>query len=271
MDNLQSYWEQIVKLSASYAPKFLLAIVTLIIGLWLIKRVVKIIKKIMQKSSVEASLQSFLVPLISIIFKILLVLSVISMVGIETTSFVALLASAGFAIGMALQGSLGNFAGGVLILLFKPYKVGDYIEAQGFAGTVKEIHIFNTVMLTVDNKKIFIPNGAISNSAITNYTAEPIRRLDLSFGIGYQDNIDKARNIIQAVINSDSRILTEPAPLIAVGQLSENSVNLIVRIWCKTEEYWDINFDSQEKVKKEFDSNGISIPFPQRDIHVYQH
>ena len=271
MENLQNYWDMIIKLSVSYAPKLLLAIITLILGLWIIKRIMKVIRKLMQKSSVDASLLSFLVPLISILLKVLLLLSVISMVGIETTSFVAVLASAGFAVGMALQGSLGNFAGGVLILLFKPYKVGDYIEAQGFAGTVKEIHIFNTVMLTVDNKRIFIPNGSISNGPITNFTAEAIRRLDLNFSIGYKDDIDKAKNIIHSIINSDNRILTEPAPLIAVGQLLENSVNLFVRIWCKTDEYWNINFDFQEKVKKEFDEKGISIPFPQRDIHVYQH
>jgi len=271
MDSLQSYWDLIVKLSASYAPKFLLAIITLVVGLWIIKRIVKIIRKLMQKSSVDASLQSFLVPLISILFKILLILSVVSMVGIETTSFVAILASAGFAIGMALQGSLGNFAGGVLILLFKPYKVGDYIEALGFAGTVKEIHIFNTVMLTVDNKKIFIPNGAISNGPITNYTAEPMRRLDLIFSVGYKDDIDKAKGLIEKVIKSDDRILSDPAYMIAVGQLAENSVNLTVRVWCKTDDYWNINFDFHEKVKREFDASGISIPFPQRDIHVYQH
>ncbi|MFH1049531.1 MAG: mechanosensitive ion channel domain-containing protein [bacterium] len=271
MDNLQSYWDLIVKMSAVYAPKFLLAVITLIVGLWIIKRVVKLIRKIMAKSSVDPSLQSFLVPLISILFKILLILSVVSMVGIETTSFIALLASAGFAIGMALQGSLGNFAGGVLILLFKPYKIDDYIEAQGFQGAVKEIHIFNTVLLTVDNKRIFIPNGAISNGAITNYTAEDKRRLDLSFGIGYGDDIDKAKGIIEKIIKEDDRVLSEPAYLVAVGQLGDNSVNFTVRIWCKTGDYWNINFDIHEKVKKEFDANGISIPFPQRDIHVYNH
>jgi small conductance mechanosensitive channel len=271
MDKIQDYWELISRLALTYAPKLLLAIITLLVGLWLIKKVVKLIKKLMLKSSVDPSLQSFLIPLISILFKILLILSVISMVGIETTSFVALLASAGFAIGMALQGSLGNLAGGVLILLFKPYRVGDFIETQGFTGTVKEIHIFNTVLLTVDNKRIYIPNGAISNGAITNFNAEPLRRLDLSFGIGYNSDISKAKEILEQIIKSDKRILDEPQYMIAVGQLSDSSVNLTVRVWCKSEDYWNINFDFNERVKREFDVNGISIPFPQRDIHIYQH
>ncbi len=271
MGNFQKYWDIIFNMSASYAPKLLLAIITLIAGLWILKKVIKLIRKIMAKSSVDLALQTFIVPLLSILFKVLLILSVISMVGIETTSFIAILASAGFAIGMALQGSLGNFAGGVLILLLKPYKIDDFIEAQGFMGFVKEIHIFNTVLLTVDNKRVFIPNGAISNGPITNFTAEDKRRLDLSFGIGYGDDIDKAKGIIEKIIKEDERVLPEPAYLVAVGQLGDNSVNFTVRVWCKTDDYWNINFDIHEKVKKEFDANGISIPFPQRDIHVYNH
>ncbi|ROL61555.1 mechanosensitive ion channel family protein, partial [Bacteroidetes/Chlorobi group bacterium ChocPot_Mid] len=152
-----------------------------------------------------------------------------------------------------------------------PYRVGDFIETQGFTGTVKEIHIFNTVLLTVDNKRIYIPNGAISNGAITNFNAEPLRRLDLSFGIGYNSDISKAKEILEQIIKSDKRILDEPQYMIAVGQLSDSSVNLTVRVWCKSEDYWNINFDFNERVKREFDVNGISIPFPQRDIHIYQH
>ncbi|MFC2130035.1 mechanosensitive ion channel family protein [Bacteroidota bacterium] len=270
MENIQVYLEQFLKLAIAYTPKVLLAIITLLIGLWVVKKVVKVLNKVMDKKDVDQSLQGFLSSLTSIILKLLLILSVISMVGIETTSFVAILAAAGFAIGMALQGSLGNFAGGVLILLFKPYKVGDFIESQGYSGVVQSIQIFNTVMLTPDNKKIIIPNGAVSNGPITNFTAETIRRLDLSFGIGYHDDIDKAKSVIEKIINGDERIKKDLTHLIAVGQLADSSVNITVRVWCDTSEYWNIYFDIHEKIKKEFDANGVSIPFPQTDVHLHK-
>jgi small conductance mechanosensitive channel len=269
MDKIQGYIDQIVALAVGYAPKLLLAIITLIIGFWVIKKIVKLMNKMMDKKDIEQSLKKFLDSLVSIILKILLIISVISMVGIETTSFVAIIAAAGFAIGMALQGSLGNFAGGVLILIFKPYKVGDFIEAQGYSGAVRSIEIFNTVLITPDNRKVVIPNGPLSNGPITNFTAESTRRLDLSFGIGYGDDIDKAKSIIEKVITADERVKKEPAHLIAVGQLADSSVNITVRVWCDTSEYWNINFDIHERIKKEFDANGISIPFPQTDVHLY--
>jgi small conductance mechanosensitive channel len=271
MDNFQVYWNQLIGFFVLYTPKLLLAIIVLIAGLWLIKRLVKLLDKLMERREVDKSLHSFIDSLAGVILKILLLLTVISMVGVETTSFIAILASVGFAIGMALQGSLGNFAGGVLILFLKPFKVYDYIEAQGFAGTVQSIQIFHTILLTPDNKRIIIPNGALSNNAIINYTAEAIRRLDLSFGIGYQDNVDNAKALIDKVIKADARILLDPAPMIAVGLLADSSVNFTVRVWCNTDDYWKIFFDIHEKMKKEFDENGISIPFPQRDIHIYNH
>jgi small conductance mechanosensitive channel len=192
------------------------------------------------------------------------------MVGIATTSFVAILGAAGLAIGLALQGSLANFAGGVLILLFKPFKVGDYIEAQGYSGTVNEIQIFNTILKSLDNKTIIIPNGNLSNDCITNYSTEPLRRVDFVFGIGYEDDIKKAKEVLLTIIKSDSRVLKEPEPFVSIGELGDSSVNFTVRVWCNKEAYWDVYFDMFEKVKLEFDKQGISIPFPQRDVHLYQ-
>lgn len=271
MQNFHIYWDRFLEFLIFYTPKVLLAVLVLIVGLWLIKRLVKLLDKIMNRREIDKSLHGFIDSLAGIILKILLILTVISMVGIETTSFVAILASAGFAIGMALQGSLGNFAGGVLILFLKPFKVGDFIQAQGFEGTVQSIQIFHTILLTPDNKRIILPNGSLSNNAIINYTAEAKRRLDLSFSISYKETIENAKELISHIIGSDSRILTDPEPLIAVGQLGENGVILTVRVWCETNEYWNIYFDINEKVKMEFDKNSITMPNPQRDIHVYKH
>jgi small conductance mechanosensitive channel len=193
------------------------------------------------------------------------------MVGIATTSFVAILGAAGLAVGLALQGSLANFAGGVLILLFKPFKVGDFINAQGHAGTVNAIRVFFTTLKTPDNKTIIIPNGALSNSSITNFSTEPQRRVDMTFGIGYADDIQKAKGILKRLVDSDSRILREPEPAIVLTELADSSVNFAVRAWCNATDYWGIYFDMHEKVKESFDKEGVSIPFPQRDLHVYEH
>ncbi len=270
MKNIQVYWEQFLKLTIAYIPIVLLAIATLIIGLFIIKKIVKLSDKLMQKREIEASLMGFLSSLISIVLKTLLIISVVSMVGIETSSFIAILASAGFAIGMALQGSLGNFAGGVLILFFKPYKVGDFIESQGYTGVVQSIQIFNTIILTPDNKRIILPNAPISNGAIINYTSESIRRVDFSFGIGYEDDIDIAKAVIQNIVSNHNKVLKEPSPMVAVGELGDSSVNITVRVWTKTEDYWDVFFNLNETVKKEFDSNDITIPYPQTDVHIHK-
>jgi len=266
----KSYFEKGIELIMQYGPKLLLAIVVLIVGNIIIKWFKKVVVKAMERGKVEVSLQRFLVSLISIGLRILLLISVASMIGIATTSFVAILGAATFAIGLALQGSLSNFAGGVLILLLKPFKVGDVIEAQGFVGKVHEIQIFNTLVKTFDNKMIYIPNGSLSNGNITNYSQEPVRRVDMTFGIGYGDDIKKAKDVLNNIVAEDSRVLKDPAPLIAVSNLGDSSVDVAVKVWCDTAEYWNIFFDMQEKVKLAFDEQGISIPFPQTDVHLFR-
>jgi small conductance mechanosensitive channel len=253
----------------SYGPKLVLAFVTLVLGLWLINRLVRTTRKHMETKA-DPTLGSFVGSLSSVALKAMLLIAVASMVGIETTSFIAVLGAAGLAVGLALQGSLSNFAGGVLILLFKPFRVGDVIEAQGFVGSVKEIQIFNTILKTPDNRTIIIPNGALSNGSMINITLEPTRRVDMSFGIGYGDDIDKAREVLRGLITSDARILKDPEYTLVVSALAESSVDFTVRVWVKKEDYWAVFFDMQEKVKKAFDKNGVSIPFPQRDVHLYQ-
>lgn len=271
MEKIDVYVQQGTSMVMEYAPKLLLAIVTLIVGIWIINAFVRFLKRTMNKRDVDPSLIPFTSSLANVVLKAMLLISVASMVGIQTTSFVAVLGAAGLAVGLALQGSLANFAGGVLILLFKPFKVGDVIEAQGFIGIVKGIQIFNTILNTFDNKRIIIPNGAISSGPITNYTAENIRRVDMEFGIGYSDDIKKAKKVLSDLIAADKRILHEPAePFLALKELGESSVNFVIRVWAKAEDYWGIYFDMQENVKLTFDKEGISIPFPQRDVHLYQ-
>ena len=271
MDGLTVYMDQAVGLLVDYGPNVLLALLTLFIGLWLIKLLGKGITKAMDKASLEISLKKFLLSLVSILLKVLLVISVVSMLGVEMTSFIALLGAAGLAVGLALQGSLANFAGGVLILLFKPFKVGDFIDAQGYMGTVHAIQVFNTILKTPDNKTIFIPNGNLSNGSLTNFTTEDTRRVDLLFGIGYGDDLKKAKEILMDLIKQDSRIMSDPEPLVVVSELGDSSVNLTVRVWVKASDYWGVYFAMQENVKLTFDAQGISIPFPQRDVHVHNH
>ena len=254
-----------------YGPKLIAAILTLLIGLWIIKALVKGIFKRIPESKMDITLKRFLRSILSMILKILLWISVISMMGIKMTSFVAILGAAGLAVGLALQGSLANFAGGVLIMLFRPYKIGDYIEAGGHAGTVHTIQIFNTILKTPDNKTIIIPNGNLSNSSMVNYSAEPKRRMELSVGISYTDDILKAKGLMLDIIKADERILKDPAPQVAVSELADSSVNFVFRVWVNSPDYWAVHFDMIEKVKLEFDKNDISIPFPQQDVHLYKH
>lgn len=251
-----------------YAPKVLLAIVVLVVGLWIINRATKTMASVMKKRDTDPSLIPFFTGLIGIVMKVALFISVIGMVGIETTSFIALLGAAGLAVGMALSGTLQNFAGGVMILLFKPFKVGDFLEAQGFTGTVNAIQIFNTILKTVDNKTVIIPNGGLATGAMINYSTEPQRRVDMKFGIGYSSDIDLAKRILQRLLDNDSRVLKEPASVIAVTELADSSVNFVVRPWVNAEDYWGVYFDMHESVKKAFDAEGISIPFPQMDVHL---
>lgn len=260
--------EQAISLTMTYAPKVVLAIVTLFIGLWLINRFVGVLDVKLGKK--DPTLNKFLCGLIGAVLKILLLISVASMVGIATTSFVAIIGAAGLAIGFALQGSLSNFAGGVLILIFKPFKVGDTIEAQGFLGAVDEISILYTIVNTFDNRRIVIPNGSLSNATLVNVSIYDNRRCDMTFGIGYDDDIDKAKSILKRLMEEDDRSLTDPAPRICVGSLGDSSVNLMFRVWVPTDDLWPYYWDMQEKVKKAFDAEGITIPFPQRDVHMYK-
>ena len=268
MDNIELYLTKSMEFLATYLPKVLLAILALIIGFWVIRKIVLAFDKVLDKKDVDPSLKKFLRSLSGIILKVLLVISVISMVGIDTTSFVAVLAAAGFAIGLALQGGLANFAGGVMILIFKPFKAGDYITTNDFSGTVDTIEIFHTILKTPDNRVIIMPNGIVSNNPITNFTREAKRRVDFVFGIGYSDDIKKAKDIIRSLIDPDERILSDPEPMLVVSELADSSVNITVRVWTKKEDYWGVFFDMTEKVKIKFDEEGISIPFPQRDVHL---
>ncbi len=254
----------------SFGLKCLGAIVIFFIGRWLMKRLTGFVTKVLKKRNVEPSIQSFLHSLINITLMITLIILIVGIFGVNTSSFVALFASAGVAVGMALSGSLQNFAGGVMILLFRPYKVGDYIEAQGQSGTVKEIQIFNTVLSTPDNRIIFIPNGNLSNNIITNYSHENMRRVDWSFGIGYGDDYENAKMLLSELLASDKRVLTAPTPFIALNSLGDSAVNIVVRAWVKSDDYWDVFFDLNRRVYKEFAEKGISIPYPQMDVHIKQ-
>lgn len=267
---MQVYMSTAIELIMGYAPKLILAFVVLFVGLWLINRIVTLMSSAMQRSDTEPTLAKFLTSLVSIGLKALLLISVASMIGIETTSFIAILGAAGLAIGLALQGSLANFAGGVLVLMFKPYKVGDYIEAQGVSGTVAEIQIFNTIIKTSDNIVVIVPNGSLSNGIITNYSRENTRRVDMVFGIGYDDDIGRAKDILNRLIAEDSRALSDPAHLVVVSELADSSVNITVRIWANASDSSDLRWDFLEKVKLTFDREGISIPYPQSDVHVHQ-
>ena len=270
METVQTYSQQAIDLAFKIVPQLVLAIVVLFIGLWGIKILSKGVTRALEKSKVEISLQKFLISLFSIGLKILLLISIAAMLGIATTSFVAIIGAMGLAVGLALQGSLANFAGGVLILLLKPFKVGDVIEAQGYVGKVDQIQIFNTILKTFDNKTIFIPNAALSNGSITNFSIESTRRVDMTFGIGYDDDLKKAKLILVEMVNNDARILKDPAPQVVLSELGDSSVNFAVRVWVKQEDFWGVYFDFQEQVKLTFDEQGISIPYPQHDVHLYQ-
>ncbi|MEG2945810.1 MAG: mechanosensitive ion channel [Bacteroidales bacterium] len=253
-----------------FGLKLALAVAVLMIGRWLINRIDKLCSKLMEKRHVDLSLRTFLESLVKIALNITLVIIIIGVLGIDTSSFLALFASAGVAIGMALSGTLQNFAGGVMILLFKPYKVGDFIEAQGQTGTVKQIQIINTVLNTVDNKVIIIPNGSLSTGIINNYSKEGVRRIDWTFGIAYGDDYDTARTAILNMLKEDKRVFQEPAPFVAFSSLGDISVYIVVRAWANLSDYWDIYFLMNERVYKEFPRHNLNIPFPQMDVHLHQ-
>jgi len=268
--NVDEMIKYATEMSLEYGPKIIAAVVVWIIGSWIIKLVLSGLNKIMNKSNVDASLKPFLNSLISMVLKVMLAISVLGMVGIEMTSFVAILAAAGLAVGMALSGTLQNFAGGVMILIFKPFKVGDFIDAQGHAGTVREIQIFNTIMKTADNKTIILPNGGLSTGSMVNFSTEQTRRVDWTIGIAYGDDVDKARAVIKRMCDADTRILKDPEVVIVVSALADSSVNFAVRAWVKAPDYWGVFFDMNENVYKTFGSEGLNIPFPQMDVHLHK-
>ena len=269
MEEVNSLSEKLYDLVMTYGPKLIGAIITLIIGLWVISILRGAIRRRFEKQDVDPSLRGFLNSLIGIGLKAMLWIAVIGMMGVQMTSFVAILGAAGLAVGMALSGTLQNFAGGVMILIFKPFKVGNYISAQGHSGTVNEIQIFNTILKTPDNKTIIIPNGGLATGSMINFSAEAKRRVDFTFGIAYGDDVDKAKEVLMKLIKADERIINDPAePFIAVSELADSSVNLVVRVWAEAANYWGIYFDLHEKVYKTFEKEGLNIPFPQMDVHV---
>ncbi|WP_017733400.1 mechanosensitive ion channel family protein [Nafulsella turpanensis] len=271
MDDVAVYVDQLTEMVVVYGFNLLMAILILIVGWWLIGRFVNVIGRVMAKREVDESLRPFLESIMGIMLKVVLLLSVVSVLGVPTASFLAVLGSAGLAIGLALQGSLSNFAGGVLILTVKPFRKGDFIQAMGVSGTVHIINLLNTVLKTPDNQTIYMPNGQLAGATITNFSVEPTRRLVINFGISYKDDIEKAKDIIRQEAEADPRVLKEPAPSIVVSGLLDNAVNVSMRIWTTKEDYWDVNFALHEQVKQHFDRENITIPFPQRDLHVYQH
>jgi len=268
--------DQLVKMSESWLPlvlnyggKLTLAIVTLLIGWWLINTLARNVTALMNRRNVDRALQGFIGSLAGIILKVLLLVSVASMIGVETTSFIAVIGAAGLAIGLALQGSLGNFAGGVLIMLFRPFRAGDWIEAQGVSGTVDSIQIFHTTLKTADNKVVIVPNGNLSNDHITNYSRESTRRADINLGIDYSSDIKQARAVLLKIAE-DPRVLAEPAPVVFVTGLGDSAVNLSLRIWVATGDYWPVTFGFTELAKEQLTAAGIGIPFPQRVVHLVQ-
>ena len=267
--SLDVFLTKMIDLGISVGSKILLAIVVFIVGRWIVRRLNKLLAKILEKRHVEASLSTFVKSLVNITLTLLLIIVVIGVLGIETSSFIALFASAGVAIGMALSGTLQNFAGGVMILLFKPFKVGDTIEAQGQSGTVREIQIFNTILATPDNKIIIIPNGGLSTGLMKNYSREATRRVDWEFGIAYGDDYTKAKAVIARLLDADGRVLKDPAYFIALTSLGESSVNIVVRAWVNAGDYWGVYFDMNEKVYKTFAEENLNIPFPQLDVHLH--
>ena len=254
----------------TYGLRLLGAVLVLIIGFWVVSRITRAVRKMMERRELDPSLRGFLVALISITLKILIVVSVLGMAGIQMTSFIAILGAAGLAIGMALSGTLQNFAGGVLLLVLKPFRVGDFIEAQGFMGTVEEIQIFNTVLVTPSNQKIIIPNGGLSTGSVTNYSANETRRAQWVFGIAYGDSYAKAREVILRILAEDERVLKDPPPFVALSELNDSSVDITVRAWTNLADFWEVTFDMNEKVYEAFAKEGLNIPFPQMDVHMHQ-
>jgi len=262
--------ETIMTYVTEYGLQLVGAIVIFVIGKWLARFLTKFIKKIMVRSKVDETLISFAGNITYAVLLAFVILATLDQLGVETTSIAAIFAAAGLAVGFALQGSLSNLAAGVMIIAFRPFKIGDFVEAAGTSGSVNDISIFTTTLKTPDNKTVIIPNGSVTSSNVINYSAEVTRRIDLTFGIGYDDDIKKAKDTLAKIVAADDRILKDPEPTIAVAELADSSVNFVVRPWVATEDYWNVYFDLTEQVKITFDKENISIPFPQQDVHMHE-
>jgi small conductance mechanosensitive channel len=267
-------WNQILDFmktqGGDLAINVAIAIAIFYVGKLVVGLIVRGMRKVMRRQEVDQTLETFVCNLVRIILMAVVIIAAIGQIGIQTTSFIAIFGAAGLAVGLALQGSLSNFAAGVLIVLFRPYKVGDFVEAAGIAGVVEQVQILTTILKTGDNKQIIVPNGQIMDSIITNYSANDKRRVDMVVGVSYDDDLDKVRSTIEELVAADERILAEPACTIAVSALADSSVNFVVRPWVNTADYWGVMFDLTEAIKKRFDKEGISFPFPQQDVHLYK-
>jgi small conductance mechanosensitive channel len=258
---------QLTDLAIAYAPRLALAIVVLVVGWLVVGGVQRGIRRVLGLKQIDPTVGNFLGSVAGMALKIMLLLSVAGMVGIQVTSFIAILSAATLAIGMALRGTLSNFAGGVSVMLFRPYKVGDFVEGAGQSGTVKEIQIFNTVLTTGDNRTVIIPNNSIATGVLVNYSTQPTRRIEINVGIGYEDDIDQAKEIVRGLVDADERIHDDPAPMIVVGALGDSAVEIKTRVWVNAGDFWPVTFDLNEKIKKAFDAGGINIPYPQQVVH----
>ena len=266
----QEIMNYVIEITSNFGLKLLTALIVVIVGKQLVKILLKVIKVALEKANTEETVRIFIANLLNTVFTVIIFVAAINQLGVETTSIIALLGAAGLAIGLALQGSLANFAAGILIVIFRPYKVGDYIEAGTNVGTVKDIQIFSTVLRTPDNKAIVVPNGSIMDGSITNYSEQPTRRIDIIASCSYEDDLDKVKQVLKTILDSEERILTEPKPQIAVSELAESSVNFIVRPWVNSSDYLPVMYSLLEQIKKTFDQEGISIPYPQSDIHIHE-
>ena len=264
---LSKLLETLIGFALQAGKSILVAIIIYVVGRFIIRMVNKIVAKVLVKRNVDLTIQSFVQSFVNVLLTTLLIVAVVNALGVDTTSFAALLASVGLAAGMALSGNLQNLAGGILLLLFRPFRVGDYITAQGESGTVKEIQILHTIIVTVDNRDVILPNGALSSGNMTNFSKEPLRRVDLTIGVEYGQDIDRVREVLQKLFAADTRILQEPAPFVALGALSSSSVDITLRLWVKSEDYWGVFFDTNETIYKTFNKEGINFPFPQLTVH----
>ncbi|MBU8933828.1 MAG: mechanosensitive ion channel [candidate division Zixibacteria bacterium] len=267
---MENLGDKIVEWAVAYGPMIIGALAILIIGRIVVGIITGIVRRLMKKANVDDTLISFVVAMTRIGLMVFVLLASLNQLGVQTTSFIAIIGAAGLAIGLALQGSLSNFASGVMLIIFRPFKNGDFVEAGGSTGVVEAIGIFSTIMRTGDNKRVIIPNSNITGGNIVNYSAKETRRIDLVFGIGYDDDLKKAKGILERLMIEDDRILKDPAPVVAVSELADSSVNFVVRPWVKTADYWVVLWDLTEKVKLTFDAEGISIPYPQQDVHMFQ-